>query len=120
MDKLGRDELFYKIVDLDEVNAIRMIDSIKNINYQDVNGYSYLHAAVQSGSIRIVQELINNGAEINIKDKFGKTPLMVAIAGYADDVSIINLLLDNGADKSMKANSGVSCMNLAEMKGLSL
>lgn len=54
MDRMGRDELFYKIIDKDEENALCMIDNIENVNFQDVNGYSYLHAAAQSELIEII------------------------------------------------------------------
>ena len=117
MDKLGRDELFYKIIDVD-VSALEMLDTVENINFQDSNGYSYLHAAVQSGSLEMIKKILNKGADINIKDKFGKTPLMVAISGYNGDNSIIRLLIENGADKETRANSNISCIQLAKMKGV--
>lgn len=36
MDRMGRDELFYKIIDKDEENALCMIDNIENVNFQEV------------------------------------------------------------------------------------
>ena len=120
MDKLGRDELFYNIIDHDEVNALRMIDNVENVNSQDVNGYSYLHAAAQSGSVEIIDKLLKRGAYIDIKDKFGKTPLMVAVSGCGKDRSVVDFLIANGADKEAKANSNISCIQLAEMKGIKL
>ena len=120
MDKLGRDELFYKIIDQDNINALSMIDNVVNVNFQDVNGYSYLHAAAQSELIEIIDKLLKRGAYIDIKDKFGRTPLMIAISGYGKDRSVVDFLIANGADKEAKANSNISCMQLAEMKGLKL
>lgn len=120
MDRMGRDELFYKIIDKDEENALCMIDNIENVNFQDVNGYSYLHAAAQSELIEIIKKLLCNGAYIDIKDKFGRTPLMIAVSGYKGDISTIEFLIKHGANPEMKANSNVSCMQLAKMKGLNL
>lgn len=119
MDKLGRDVLFYKIIDAD-ANALEMLDDVENVNFQDANGYSYLHAAVQSESKEIIEKLLNKGADINIKDRFGKTPLMVAITGYSGNQSIIELLVENGANKEARSNSNISCIQLAEMKGFTL
>ena len=120
MDRMGRDELFYKIIDQDNEKALSMIDDVIDVNFQDVNGYSYLHAAAQSESIEIINKLIRKGAYIDIKDKFGRTPLMIAISGYGNDRSVVDLLIESGADKEAKANSNISCMQLAKMKGLYL
>lgn len=120
MDKLGRDELFYKIIDRDTFNALNMIDHVENVNFQDINGYSYLHAAAQSELKEIIEKLLNKGADIDIKDKFGRTPLMIAISGYGNNRTIIDLLITNGADKEARANSNVSCIQLAKIKGLTL
>ena len=120
MDKLRRDELFYSIINQDNKCALSMIDNIENVNFQDANGYSYLHAAAQSESIEIIDKLLKRGAYIDIKDKFGRTPLMIAISGYGKDRSVVDFLIANGADKEAEANSNVSCMQLAKMKGINL
>lgn len=120
MDRLGRDELFYIIADGYEEEVLKQLDEMEEVNVKDKNGYSYLHIAVQSGAVNVIRKLLTQGADINIVDKFGKTPLMVAIAGYNGDRTIIDLLLENGADIEMCANSGMSCRQLASIKGLSL
>lgn len=120
MDRLGRDELFYKIVDGHIKDALEILDEVENVDIKDKNGYSYLHIAVQCGSVEIIRKLLSKGADINIADNFGKTPLMIAIWYYKGDRTIIDLLLENGADKEMSANSGMSCRQLAAMKGVEL
>lgn len=124
MDRLGRDDLFYKIIDKENLGALSMIDDIVNINFQDKNGYSYLHAAAQSGSIEIIKKLLSKGADIDIRDKFGKTPLMVAISEYhpeyRNDRAIIDLLIENGADIEAKTNSNIVCKEFAKMRGVEL
>lgn len=118
LDILGRDDLFYKIVDGENKEAIELLDKTTDINSQDKNGYSYLHIAAQSRSFEITKEIVKRGAEIDIKDKYGKTPLMVAISNYDGDDKIIKLLIENGANKENQTNTGVSCMKFAEMKGI--
>ena len=124
MDRLGRDELFYKIIDGEDLNALSMIEDVININFQDKNGYSYLHAATQSRSIEVIKKLLMKGANIDIRDKFGKTPLMVAISEYhpeyRNDRTIIDLLIENGADIEAKTNSNIICKEFAKRKGLEL
>lgn len=118
MDRAKRDELFYKIADGDEKNVLLLLNEIKDINYKDANGYSYLHIAVQSHMTSVVKYLLEKGADVNSNDRFGKTPLMIAIMHYLSDKpivqQIIDLLIQYGADLDRAANSGVTARQLAE------
>lgn len=49
-----------------------------SIHGQDKNGQLPLHIAVREGFDNIANKLINNGSEFNMKDRYGKTPLMWA------------------------------------------
>lgn len=118
MDRIGRNELFYKIADKEEREALDMIDSVENINFQDSNGYSYLHIAVDNGMIKVVKKLLEKGANIEIKDKYGKTPLLVAISAYTGNRTMIDYLVSKGADKTAKTDKGISCKQIAQMKGI--
>ena len=52
------------------------------------------------GNAPVASELIRAGADINAKDKDGKTPLMLAVVnGYQ---SLVELLLGNDADIFVK------------------
>lgn len=119
-DRIGRDELFYDIADGKYADAIAEIETTEDINYKDKNGYSYLHIAAQCNAVSVVEKLIEKGIETDAADKYGKTPLMVAVIGYSDDRSVIDLLLKNGADPCAKANSGMSVRELAKMNGLEI
>ena len=56
------------------------------INQQDNNGLTPLHISVRSNCIRIVMKLLQSGANIEIKDKSGKTPLNLAINKKFKDI----------------------------------
>ncbi|ACL75846.1 ankyrin repeat domain-containing protein [Ruminiclostridium cellulolyticum] len=120
LDEVGRDAIFYKIIDKEFGEAKQLLESTKNVNFQDENGYSYLHCAAQVKSIEIATLLINKGAIIDIQDKYGKTPLMVAISDYNGDDKMIKLLLEYGANKEMENNYGISAIKVAAMKGIDL
>lgn len=62
-----------------------------------------LHLAVANKNLEIAQLLLKRGAENDVKDLFGRSPLHYA-AG-ADSLSCLKLLLDNGADLNPKAYS---------------
>lgn len=52
-----------------------------------------LHWAAQHGHVEVVRTLIDNGADVNAKDVFGRTPLHLAVS----HPNVIALLLDAGA-----------------------
>lgn len=120
VDELGRDEFFYSIIDRNFELAHDLIRTVENLNYQDKNGYSYLHAAVQSGLQEIVTLLIEKGADINAQDKFGRTPLMVAIIYNRDNYDMISYLVNSGANPDIKTHAGVSSRELAKKNGIEL
>lgn len=79
-----------------------------------------MHAAVQSGLQEIVTLLIEKGADINAQDKFGRTPLMVAIIYNRDNYDMISYLVNSGANPDIKTHAGVSSRELAKKNGIEL
>ncbi len=86
---------------------------------QDKNGVTPLHRAVRFRSPSAVEELLKLGADPNATDKRTKsTPLHRAVtstgapatAGKNEDaITIVRLLLSNGADPKKKNKNGRSC-----------
>ncbi len=73
----------------------------------------------QSDSPEKIKALLEKGADINGKDKDGKTPLHCAAYNcYSDDgVKITILLLDLGADASVRDNDGKTAAYYAQQRG---
>ena len=65
------------------------------------NMYGQTHYEVYQ---RIARLLVEKGADLKVRDKNGKTPLIVAT--QVADLPTTNLLLDRGADASVKEKSG--------------
>ncbi len=120
MDRLNRDDLFYLIADEKEDEALEQLTKCDNIDFQDKNDYSYLHIAVQSRLTKVVEYLLSNGATVDITDKFGRTPLMIAILGYSGDRTIVDILLKYGANLDLAVPSGMTARKLAVRMGLSI
>lgn len=75
-----------------------------NINTKDCYGLTPLHDAVIFGRVKVVEFLINAGADINAKDNWheGYTPWHEAMRlGHK---KIAKILINAGADKSIKCN----------------
>ncbi len=70
------------------------------------DGRTPLHVASTSDQ---VQALIDAGADVNARDRFGNTPLHVhaiPTTPTEDSLEVIDLLLEAGADASLKNSSG--------------
>lgn len=68
------------------------------INQACDSGETPLHIAAKEGDIETVRILLAAGAEVNVEDRFSKTPLNYAIDNEKDDVQ--DFLLGQGATSS--------------------
>ena len=59
--------------------------------------------------------LLNNGAEIDKADNFGRTPLIWA--SFNNNLEVVNLLIEHQADVHMKTNGGVTALDYAREEG---
>jgi ankyrin repeat protein len=72
-----------------------------------------LHSAADNGHVEIVHLLLQNGADVNAKDKYGETPLHEA-AGHGH-IDILHLLAENGADLEAQSNYGRRALHCAAL-----
>jgi len=76
--------------------------------------YGLINAA-EKGDTEMVKRAISNGADVNANDKYGVTPLMVAVLKGHTEVA--RLLIEKGADVNARNKDGVTSLMLASMKG---
>ena len=85
------------------------------VNTKDENGILPLFLAIYVASYSdrwdIVAFLINNGADLDITDKQGNTPLNLVI--YWGKTNIAMLLVDNGADPNGRGRNGFTPLHEA-------
>lgn len=117
--------------------AKSLIDSVADVNSTDYYGKSCLMTACSVGKRDMVQMLIENGADVNAKDKEGDSSIF-QLKSYRDkkrrwiqtakgsltnneDVEILKLLIEQGADVNVRDKDGitplflVSSFEVAEM-----
>ena len=106
------------VIHNDSVAFQRLLTEGVDVNELDYNNIPALFYACQNGYYEMAKSLIQKGADLEAKDRFGKTPLSMAVFWYKvnDDVSdgkLIKLLIEAGADIDAKNNAGVSPYSLA-------
>ncbi|WP_371219232.1 ankyrin repeat domain-containing protein [Orientia tsutsugamushi] len=75
-----------------------------------------MHAAASSSreNINIATLLLKKGADVNIKNQYGSTPLHAAV--YHKHINIATLLLKKGADVNIKNQYGYTPLHLASQR----
>lgn len=68
--------------------------------------------AVKDGNFVEVEELLACGADINVQDEKGWSPLMYAAA--SQNVKITQILMDNGANTELRGKNGEKAIYLAK------
>ena len=74
-----------------------------------------LLAATDKGETAQVKTLLSKGADMNIRDEFERTPLM--ISSYKGHADVVALLLEAGADINAKAKYGQTAYQFATEQG---
>lgn len=84
------------------------ISSLSDVNEKDKEGNALIHKAVQGKDIEKIKRLLSRGADINLENEEGKTPLLIACSNAGNiewgrqaspkDIELIEFLLAHGAD----------------------
>ena len=75
------------------------------------NEYQPLHCAAENNSLEAAQFLFTKGAFVNVQNRHGLTPLIMA--SYWGYFPLMRFLIENGADVNMIENSGNSALIFA-------
>lgn len=91
-----------------------LLEARADPNGQDRAGWTALHYAAQNHDLGMVTLLLNHGAQTEIEDGHGNTPLCRAVFEARGRGEVIIALLNAGADRNHKNKSGTSPLSLAQ------
>ena len=105
-DGEGRTALINSVIEK-KFNFIQwLIENGANINYQDRIGYSVLHFIGQNQMIELAKFFLEKGADPNLQDIHGNTPLWTAVFNSKETKEIVRLLLRYHADPNIENKHG--------------
>ncbi|WP_375330989.1 ankyrin repeat domain-containing protein [Candidatus Tisiphia endosymbiont of Oplodontha viridula] len=82
------------------------------------NSYNPLHAAAYYGYLDIMEFLLEQGIDIDVKSDNGDTPLLIAaLTGNLDGMKF---LVEKGADVKIKNNEGFSVLHIAAQRNVAV
>ncbi|XP_078356389.1 uncharacterized protein LOC144641229, partial [Oculina patagonica] len=88
----------------------------QEIDRTDRHGFALIHVAARYNFTRIVNTLLDHGADINIGTvEYQWTPLH--LAARFNGLSTVDLLLERGADPSVKGKNGSTPLHFAARRG---
>lgn len=100
--------------DGDQHDVLGLLE-VENVNKPSSNGTTALHWAVHNDNPAMVAALLGAGAEVNVVNDYGATPMgEVALTGNA---AILEMLLDAGADVESANAEGQTALMVAARSG---
>ena len=108
----SKSDKLFKVIDSGNTEeALSIIRKIKNIDCRDKNGNTPLLISCGKGSLTIVRELLDSGAEVNAVNSDNETPAL--IAAKTGHIEYISHLIDHNADINIKDRSGYGVLHAA-------
>ncbi|WP_341761278.1 ankyrin repeat domain-containing protein [Candidatus Tisiphia endosymbiont of Thecophora atra] len=82
------------------------------------NSYNPLHAAAYYGYLDIMEFLLEQGIDIDVKSDNGDTPLL--IAALTGNLKVMKFLVEKGADVTIKNKEGLSVLHIAAQRNVAV
>lgn len=92
-------------------------DVLGDVDARSSGGTTKLMVAVNTGDFQRTKELIARGANVNLTDDYGWSPLRYGVR--RKDFALVNALIEMGADVNLASKSGRTPLMSAVMKDIS-
>ncbi|WP_410542503.1 ankyrin repeat domain-containing protein [Wolbachia endosymbiont of Tetranychus urticae] len=95
-----------------------LVDNKVNLNAIDDHGNTLLHSAAQKNDVEILKVLIKGGADVNIRNIAGDTPLFETCSRHGD-ITVAKYLINVGADLNLQNTHGHTALHFAAINDYS-
>ena len=96
------------VIDGEDARVRRLLEEGAEPDEVDNAGWCALHFAAQECSETLVKMLVSAGANLELRENYGNTPLMRAVSNYRGGAEVISTLLEAGANPDAQNKSGIS------------
>lgn len=115
LDPSGRTPLHYAALNDDNSQVVELLTLGESPDVADNNGFVPLHFAAQGYAVDATRLLLEACATVDAVNRFGNTPLFVAVYDSRGRGEVIRMLLEHGADPDHANSSGQSPRGLAAL-----
>lgn len=120
---INHNEMLRQSLELSDFEmATLAVRSGSDINHRDEHGMTVLHHKAMRADHRSIHFLLNNGADPNVRDNFGNTPIVLLLSRQLNDSTDIyisaNMLITNGVDMSLRYRDGTTVLHKVARLGL--
>ena len=106
--------IFHEFVENGKIEQLNELTK-QAINSKNENGLTALHKATSEGNLAMAAYLIRNGAQTEVEDNFGNTPLIYA--AIKNRLEVAKLLISNGAPMNKPNRRGITPLSMAALQG---
>jgi uncharacterized protein len=99
--------------DLAKVKLLIQRGAPINLQVASSFGWTPLIGAIYQGQTNVVYYLVENGADVNLADKDGVTPLMWLTSSRDEGVPLVKYLIAHGANLDAKNKRGMTVFDYA-------
>jgi ankyrin repeat protein len=96
-----------------QVNAVSAANNVVKNGPIAFGNVTALHMAAAGGSVDVARILLDAGAVVDAPDVRGVTPLTFAVATDRPEPGLVRLLIERGADKTLRSKVGESPVDWA-------
>ena len=109
----GKTPLYIAVACWPDTPAVCHLITNESVNVADGHGNRALHVAASNGDIQIVQLLVDCGADVNVLNEDGQTPLHTAAGRKKDCPELCSILLKHNAKIDAVDKDGNQPLHLA-------
>lgn len=94
---LGRNDIFWRIGHEETSDLLANIRALKEIEFSDDTGLTYLHVAACNHKLKVIKLLLEKGANPNCEDNRGGSPILMALGRINENnPEILRVFLEYG------------------------